>query len=156
MKFKKFVPKIPFLKRKKVGEAELELEAGAEEAQEVQYSDEASSEQGEDSALQQGEEVSQDAAADSQAQASDRTKRSPEAKGSAQSAAEQPKEGQPEKKSGSKTDGLMDELLKEISSDETSPVHLLAKSLDDVDINYLLTEGRTVVARLRRVAGKRK
>lgn len=59
-----------------------------------------------------------------------------------------------EQKVASKAKDLFSEL-KEIQSSDTSPIHILADSLDEVDINNLLAESRAVATKLRGRVGRR-
>lgn len=164
MKFGKFAGRIPFLKRNKEEETNFEIETESAEAQDEsspveEVSDFQDTNEGNVEELnknnQEGElagstEIS---SSERKIEHSAKTKEN-KGKSSGEPAAQQSSEPEPPKKEASKTGNLMDELLKEIQSTDSTPTHLLAKSLDDVDINYLLTEGRTLVVRLKRRTGK--
>lgn len=154
MKFGKFSGKIPFLKRGKEEESNQDIAAESEEQQYELSPEEAGAPgEGEEGANNNGpQEQTPQAETPPAEESKEPSMKAQENKGKSggEPAAEQP----PSEKKDSKAVGLMDELLKEIQSNESSPVHILAESLDDVDINYLLTEGRTMVIRLKRRTGK--
>ncbi|GEM_PF-6866042 len=152
MKFGKFKGKIPFLKRNKEAGSEIETEPVEAQAEVPMEDLEPQEEEGAPG------ESNENGPEDQPAPSSEVPSTGENTEPAAKTSGEKGKSGEPqsEKKDGAKASALMDELLKEITSQDSNPIHLLAQSLDDVDINYLLTEGRTLAVRLKRRTGKLK